>query len=86
MPDWWDPHSKCGSAGNSSGIGMQDARQRAALHGQKEETGKETGENLCYTALQVQLYTGQCSPLKISGNFSFHFFDGDFLKQAVTDK
>lgn len=31
-------------------------------------------------------FTGWCFPLKSSGNFSFPFFDGDFLKQAVADK
>lgn len=52
-PDCWDPLSKCRSAGNSGRIGMWDARQ----HSQKERnTGKETGENLCHTASQVQVY------------------------------
>lgn len=81
-----DPHSECGSAGNSSGIGMQDARQKLPCTARrKNHRGRDWGK-LVLHRLSSAGFTVHCSPLKISGNFSFPFFEGNLLKQAVTDK
>lgn len=73
-----------GTVGASAGT--RDGRQRAASHSQKEaiET-KSLGKSLVLLPFMSK-FTGQCSPLKSSGSFSFPSFDGDFLKQAVADK
>lgn len=83
MPDCWDPSVSVGVQATQAGLGCEGGSCFAQLEGRN--TGKETGE-ICVMLPFKCRFIGQCSSLKISGNFSFPFFDGDVLKQAVTDK
>lgn len=66
--------------------GMQDARQGAVLHKQREAIQRKSLGKSHMLLHFMYKFIGWCSPLKSNGNFSFPFFDGDFLKPAVTDK